>query len=70
MLSAGSVGTIDDAVRSADGTAGSTGAVGAANGSAGITRAAEVEGDTDLDGTAIGFVGDAAAASSSIPRVS
>ena len=57
MLSVGSAGMTSDAVGSADGGAGSTGAVG-------------VEGDMDLDGAAIGFIGDAAATSSSVPQAS
>ena len=54
---------IGDAAGSADGSAWSTGAAG---GSAGSTGATGVEGDTDLDGVAIEFVGDAAAASLSV----
>ena len=70
MLSAGSVGMTGDAVASADGSAGSTGVAKATDGNAGGTGAAGVEGDTDLDGVAIGFAGDATATSSSVPWAS
>ena len=70
VLSAGSTRMTDDAVGSVDDNAGSTKAAGVANGSAGSTGATGVEGDTDLDGATIGFVGDAVAASSSVPRAS
>ena len=70
VLSAGSAGMTDDAVGFADGSAGSTMATGVADGSARSIGAAGVEGDTDLDGAAIEFVGDAAAASPSVPRAS
>ena len=55
---------------SAVGSAGSTGAAGAADGGARSTGAAGVGGDVDLDGAAIEFAVDAAAASASVPWVS
>ena len=70
VLLAGPTGMIGDTAGSVDGSVGSTGAAGVADGSAGSTGAAGVEADTDLDGVAIVFVGDAAAASPSVPRAS
>ena len=51
------------------GNAGSTGAAGAVEGSTGSTGAARVEGDTDLDGAAVGFAVNVTVASSSIPQM-
>ena len=59
-----------DAVGPIDGSARSTGATAAADGSAESTGATKVEEDTDLDGVTIEFVGDATAASLSVPRAS
>ena len=46
---------------------GSVGSTGAAGGSAGSTGATEVGGEADMDGAANGLVGDAIAASPSVP---
>ena len=57
-------------MRPAVGNARSTRVVGAADGSAGSTGAARVEGDKDLEGAAIELVDDAVVASPSVPWAS
>ena len=67
--SIGAVGAADGSVGSTGVAEGSAGSTGTADGSVGSTGAARVGVDADLDGAAIEFAVDAAAASPSVPQM-